>query len=125
VASKNGKYKPPKKAWEVDFVECTLDKDALAELKSWVITPAEILDKMGDMIDDGYKITLSRDENATFVGAYATTKADHETNPKMCLGSRGATIVYSLKALLYKHYVLLDQIWGNRLRTEASDEGYR
>lgn len=124
MSAKSSKPKKVRSPWEVQFIQCDLDNAAKLELKSWNISASELLEKMGDMLDDGYKISLSQDKDAQFVGAYATTKNDHTTNPQMCLGGRGATIIHAIKSLLFKHYVLLEQTWGGRVRKDTSEEEY-
>lgn len=121
--SKNRKQ-DKKQPWEVTFIRCDLDKQAKLELKSWNLSPSEILEKVEDMVVDGYKITFSLDERNSCVAAYATAKNSHPVNPQMCLDARGISTIHALKALLFKHYVLLEQTWGNRERTIDNDEMY-
>lgn len=92
----------------VQFIDVRLsedDKDRIQEsLSSGNIT----FDAIFDLLEEGYKFGLRRDErNYTYVA----TLTDQRTTPTRVLSGRGSIPINSIASLLYRHLVLLGGDW--------------
>jgi len=106
------KPKPSQNAWNVQFVNCNLDKVQKNDMKSKVMSAEELLGGLEAMIDDGYKISFSYDKGNDATGCFATAPVDGHKHKGLCLAARGPDASGALKSLLYKHHVVLDGSWG-------------
>lgn len=99
--------------WEVDFVNVSLSKEQKENLKRWDVKGELTFDQVTKLVDDGYKLSISADKAHDCVGAYLTTPPDVAGTRKRCLSSRGPDFFGSLRALMFKHLIILDGDWGS------------
>lgn len=100
-------------SWEVDFVNVSLAKDQKENLKKWDIKGELTFDNVTRMIDDGYKLSISADKAHDCVGAYLTSPSSPNGERKRCLSSRGPDFFGALRALMFKHLIILEGDWGS------------
>jgi hypothetical protein len=114
---------PARNAWEVDFVNVSLDKLQKEQLKKWDTTGEVTSDTITRLVSDGYKLSISADKAHDCVGAYLTEPANSDGSRKRCLSSRGPDFFGALKALAYKHVIVLEGDWGDKAEHgEALDQ---
>lgn len=109
----------PKKAadkrpsWEADFINCNLDKAAKEQLLKWDLKGEQTFDVISKLIDDGYKLSISADKSHDCVGAYLTSPDRGDGTRKSVLSARGPDLFGSLRAIAFKHSIILSGDWGN------------
>lgn len=102
---------PPKK-WDVQFVNCNLDKSTKEQVKKWDVKYEATLDGLDRMIRDGYKISVSYDSYNDCIGVFATQKQEDHPSFGLCLSARGPGLLDAWKVLVFKHFQILDGVWG-------------
>jgi hypothetical protein len=105
------KVSDTKKAWEVTFVACNLDTATKQQLANWDPKFTSTIDGLDRMVSDGYKISISNDKMHDAVGVYATMPDKSHKHNGFCLSSRGPGMMAALKALVFKHFTVLQQDW--------------
>jgi len=101
-------------SWEVDFVNVSLAKEQKAALAKWDTSGEITSDTITRLVADGYKLSISADKAHDCCGAYLTGPASSDGARKRCLSARGPDFFSSLKALAFKHIVVLDADWGDK-----------
>lgn len=111
--SANGKKKeaPAKNSWGTQFVLCELTTEHKEAMKKWSVKDTELMDELDRLVNDGYKISFSRDENHDCVAAFATSPADDRGVRKYTLSARGPGMLPALRCLCYKHFIMLEGKW--------------
>ena len=99
-------------SWEVDFVNVSLSKEQKLLLMKWDSTGELTSDAITRLVQDGYKLSISADKAHDCVGAYLTEGSIVAGGRKRCLGARGPDFFGALKALAYKHLIVLATEWG-------------
>lgn len=107
------------KTWEVQFVQCELDKATKAAVKAWDVKYTATFDGLDSLITEGYKISYSHDNYHDCVGVFMTMpKLDHEHHG-YCLTARGPNWLEAAKVLVYKHFTILQANWGTVVNRAA------
>jgi hypothetical protein len=94
------------------FVNYDLDEEQRKACKAYVITEADLLDRVSTLIADGYRFGVSLDRDGVTYTAYCQLREPGGDNTGLILTGRGSSCFKSLKQLLYKHYVCMDGDWG-------------
>lgn len=116
------KSDPKRASWEVDFVNVNLSKVQKEELFKWDVKGEVTFDAISRLVDDNYKLSISSDKAHDCVGAYLTSPAGPNGGRKQCLGARGPDFFGALRALAFKHLIVLEGDWGELDNTpDATD----
>lgn len=110
MASKSSSVK--RNDWEVDFVNVNLSKDQKEQLFKWDVKGEATFDVISRLIDDQFKLSISSDKAHDCVGAFLTTPNPSDGSRKRCLGARGPDFFGALRALAFKHSIVLEGDWG-------------
>jgi len=97
---------------DAKFVQYELDKESQAMCKAWDLTSDALVDMLNGLADSGYRITVKYD---TYSSSYAASMQEvHDTgrNSGLILTGRGTTAVKALKQLFFKHFHIMDGVWG-------------
>jgi hypothetical protein len=109
MASKTSKDK--RNPWEVDFVNVELSKEQKDMLRKWDMKYESTVDAISKLVDDGFKLSVWGDKAHDCCGATITTPKSTEGGRQKCLSARGPDFLGALKALCYKHLIVLDGVW--------------
>lgn len=109
--SKSKKPTTEKKTWGTTFIECELNEQHKEALKKWDVKGTEAFDGLDRLINDGYKISFAQDVYHDCVAAFATSPANDGGVREYTLSARGPGLLQALRALCYKHFIMLDQRW--------------
>jgi len=115
----------PRQSWNVDFIQCELDKATKDHVKTWDPKFEATLDGLDRLIMDGYKVSLSLDKYHDCVGAFMTMPDQQHKSHGLCLAARGPSVLLALKVLVFKHFQILDGNWqtSNRQTGERDEWG--
>jgi len=102
-----------KRKYDVQFVKCELDKQMREELKAQPVVLEELFNGLNRMVDSGYKLSFGYEQRNDCVGVYVTAPDQDHQFHGLCLSARGTDEVGALKAILFKHYTLLEENWGS------------
>lgn len=109
-----------KNSWEVDFVDVLLSKEQKEQVKLYDVKGEQTFDVISKLIDDGYKLSVVADKQHDCVLATLTERGDIGGTRKRCLPARGPDLFGALRALVFKHAIILDGDWGT---IENNNEG--
>jgi hypothetical protein len=101
----------PETAW----IRCDLTDEHKKHMKSLKFEPKGALESLERLVEDGFKLTFSRDAKNDCVGAYLTSPKESESDPQLCLSARGPTLTSAIMVLLYKHFELLGEDWSSHI----------
>lgn len=108
--SKNvGGYQPT--VW----VSCDLDESEKKHLKANKMPGEQLVNALSQLVDDGYKVSVSKDEKNDCVGAFLTAPKVLYDNQNVVLSSRGPDVDGALRVLMYKHFEILKGDWGKKI----------
>lgn len=100
-------------AW-LGFVDITLTDADKASLSEGHFEDSDAFDFMQELVDDGYKVTLSPDAAHSSCIATATGRLATNVNNGYSLSGRGPDVIGALAALAYKHINLCERgVWTN------------
>jgi hypothetical protein len=113
-----GKGRDVRPDWQTDFVQCELTKEMKVELAKFDVTGAASFAFLTGAIGDGLKFSASFDKSHDCVAVFLTETAAMDGKRKRCLSARASSLENALRALYYKHSVILEGDWG----TARSDD---
>lgn len=105
----------PAVSWEVVFVKCELDKETKEQAKKWDLKYEATFNGLERLINDGYKLSISRDTYHDATGVFLTMPTREHAHHGYCLTARGPDILSALKMLVYKHYNVLGEHWDTEV----------
>ena len=108
--------------WQTDFVRCELTKEMKVELSTFDIDASRSFDFLTGAIDDGYKFAANYDKAHDCIAVFLTETKSVDDARKRCLSARASNLSNALRALYYKHSVVLEGDWGNARSTDDSGE---
>jgi hypothetical protein len=100
--------------WEVQFVQCELGKDDKDRLEKWDTGAAETIVILERLVQDGFKLSVWGDKLHDCCGASITEPVRESGDRKRCLTGRGPDFIGAMRAVAYKHAIMLDGDWGNQ-----------
>src|SRR5690349_8697390 len=106
------------KQWQQTFVQCELDKSTKEQVKKWDVKYEATLDGLDRMINDGYKVSIAKDNYNGCVGVFCTMTDKNGPNRDLCLTSRGPGMLDALKVLVFKHFQVLQEHWDTEVNQE-------
>jgi len=115
LAKQGRKGRPLKEptAW-MGFVDINLTDDDKASLAQQQFEAGDAFSFMEDLVEDGYKVSLSADSAHACYIAAATGSTDNNPNRGYTLSGRGPSPVGAVASLAYKHCTLCQQgVWTN------------
>jgi len=96
---------------QTQWVACDLPKEVKERLKKEKVNEPAIFKSLDNLVEQGYKFSLSRDRRADCIGCYITAPRESDDEPVRCLSARAPTVAASIMVLLYKHYEMLQEDW--------------
>lgn len=107
---------------DVQFVNWSLSVDEKAACKAWNLVLSEFDDALANLIESGYKTTLSYDNfRACYTASIVPTK-DAKSNQGYILTGKGSTAFKALKQALYIHYHIMGEEWAAYSTAKAVEE---
>jgi len=98
--------------WSTTFVDIPLTGHAWEEIDEWGGTPDSIFDHATALMEDGYRLGFSyNNQNGAFICS-VTCKDDESVNKGKTFTAFAGSWFEALQAALYKHYVVAGQNWG-------------
>lgn len=110
--------------WQTDFVQCALTKEMKDELATFDVDGSGAFTFLTGAINDGYKFSASLDKAHDCIGTYLTEGKGVGDNRKRCLSARGSDLTRSLRALYYKHAVVLEGDWGTAREPDDNTDSF-
>jgi len=97
------------------FIDIPLSEDDKASLAAANFEESDAFSFIEEMLEDGYKISISADPAHSSVIATAIGRGADNQNDGYALSGRGPDVLGGLASLAYKHITLCDRgIWTNR-----------
>lgn len=109
--------------WQTDFVQCELTKEMKNELAKFDVGAVASFAFLTGAINDGYKFSANFDKAHDCVAVFLTETTALDGRRKRCLSARASNLENALRALYYKHSVILEGDWGSA--GEPDDTGER
>lgn len=116
IAAAQGKPAP-----DIRWVDPTLNKEQKEQVKDWVLTIEELAEFMDEVMGDGIRIALHKDERD---GSYVCRFWPHQTDQareRMCLVGRGSTGPKAFRQAFYKHTQMLEEDWSKGLSAKPTE----
>lgn len=106
------------------FVRLELTKAQQAECKGWCATLGEFSDFTLNLAEDGYKFNCKWDNysNAHACFVQRAVDGDGHINEGLCLTGRGSSPFKAIKQALYKHFIVLEGVWGELAGASSAAE---
>lgn len=120
MAKKSAADKRPD--WQTDFVQCELTKEMKSELDKFDVEGTGAFSFLTGSINDGYKFSAAFDKAHDCVAVFLTETQAVDGKRKKCLSARASSFINALRALYYKHSVILESDWGNDGGTDDTGE---
>lgn len=93
------------------FLERPLTADELEAMDGWKPKPNEIWELVEAVIEDGYQIQLSRSPKTHMASCSMTDRNAERKTAGYALGTQDDNGALALKAMLYKHFTVLQRDW--------------
>lgn len=107
---------------DVQFVNWSLDAEQKAACKAWVLSIEDYDAALGNLIEAGYKTTVSYDQfRHCFTASIVPTKEAKE-NQGYILTGKGSTPTKAIKQALYIHFHVMDENWASYSTAKAIEE---
>ena len=108
------KYSESKRpSWEVDFVNVELGKEQKEMLRKWDVKYERTFDQIARLVADGFKLSVWGDKAHDCCGATLTSPKSTDGTRQKCLSARAPDFINALKALVFKHEIVLEGDWAN------------
>jgi hypothetical protein len=102
------------------FLDIPLSEDDKARIPGMNFEGERAFDFIAEMVEDGYKITISQDKAHSCYISTATGQHTQTGNDSYSLTGRGPDAAGSLAALAYKHIILCERgEWANLAHSPA------
>lgn len=115
------KKKAQEDGWR-GFVNVELTANQKAEAKRMLTDLPRVWDNVFGLVEEGYKMTLSYDEQRTAFNMSFTCKRRGDANQGLTLSGRGGSVEAAAVSFWYKHYVVLQMAWGEA--STGTGEGF-
>lgn len=100
------------RSFKMDWINYTLTQQDKERLQDKSLVDELLRFSVDDLVFEGFKFSLSRDEkNSCFVASLTIREGD-SSSPSRCLTGRGATPADARVSLLYRHLVLAQGDWS-------------
>jgi hypothetical protein len=110
TAKKPAAKKPAGAAWTT-FVEISLADYKLEQIEQAFGDPEKVFEAVESMARDGYRISLSYNEQNDAIIASVTCKDDASPNAGCTYTSFAGDWLSALRVAAFKHYVVAAQVW--------------
>lgn len=117
---KAGKKAAPQNDGWKGFVNVELNEVDKAQVRALVNDMNAVWYVVWDLVDRGYKLTISFDASHDVYNCSMTCRADREPNQGLTLSGRGGTVQAAVASFVFKHQTLLGGSWS-----QAFDGGGR
>jgi len=107
---------------DVQFVNWSLSADEKSACKAWNLVLSEFDDALANLIESGYKTTLSYDNFRSCYTASIVPTKDAKSNQGYILTGKGSTAFKALKQALYIHYHIMGEEWAAYSTAKAVEE---
>lgn len=104
------------------FVSCELNDEERSYCKQHVLNLSEVSSRLEDLLTEGFKLTLSWDDNSDCALATLIGTPKQATNRGLALSARGGSLEGSLTVLFYKHFEKLKEDWTNSPSQKRFDQ---
>lgn len=112
--------KKPGNWQQFDFLNVELDKEQKEALKAMPLWSEEFDQMLLTAVRTGFQISLKVDPFNKCYAAYMQIRLNSHPCFGRILSGRGSTPLKALRQVLYKHFVVLGEVWN---ATEAPDFG--
>lgn len=99
------------------FVKYRLNDDEMAQAKEACTSMSDVGEILTQMVDEGYKISVSHDDYGGGMQAFMTPGKRESVNSGWTLTARAPTLLAAVGVLAWKHYTLFSQIWPKEAET--------
>lgn len=105
----NGNEKD-KHSWN-GYINCRLDSNHLVDMAEGSFTQSDVMKRLLDWTRVGYKIAITPNDAGTSITASMTDRDIGSTSHGYTLSAFAPDVVQAMKALAYKHEVLMPDGW--------------
>jgi len=107
---------------DVQFVNWSLSADEKIACKNWSLTQEDYDNAIGQLIEGGYKVTVSYDNfRSCFTASIVPTK-DAKSNQGYILTGKGSTPLKAAKQALYIHFHIMGEEWAAYSTSKSVEE---
>lgn len=93
------------------FVRCELTDAEKAHCKAQAWKPDEVFSVLGDILTEGYKVTVVWEKANECYGAWLICTLEEHRHSGFILSARGPSLLAAMAVLMYKHFTKLDAQW--------------
>ena len=94
------------------FVRCDLTDDEKEQCKKNLVACPKAVERIEDLVSDGYKISFAWDVNSDCYSGFLTATDRQRVNKGQALSARAPTLQGLLTVLFFKHYERLKENWS-------------
>lgn len=109
-------------AWE-GFAKVEMSDEDKEKFGEWELEDEDVFILMADLLNTGYKLTLSFSEQNNSYNAALTCKDKSSTNSGYTMSAYATAWYQALRVLLYKHTVICGGDWTNAKKRPMGDIG--
>lgn len=107
---------------DVQFVNWSLSEQEKKSCKEWSLTTEDYDAAIGNLVEGGYKTTISYDSfRSCFTCSIVPTK-DAKSNQGYILTGKGSTPLKALKQAAYIHFHIMGEEWAAYSTAKAVEE---
>jgi len=107
---------------DVKWISTTLTEQQTANMKRLFPTWGEVGLQLQNLVDDGYKYTVSIDKYNKCYSCYVFPIAEDNPNHGAILTSRGNSVYSALRGAVYRHFAVYDRLWGQWSKEVIDEE---
>jgi len=104
------------------FVRSELTDQEKEHLKLQAYVWDDIPEHLVDLVESGYKISLTNDLRSNAYAVWITPTAEDNPNHGFTLSARGPTLLQALSVAFYKHYTKFNGVWPKDDRDPKHDQ---
>jgi hypothetical protein len=107
---------------DTKFIQYELSKEEKATCKSWVTTLEELDTLYLRFCESGYSMSAKWDDYSASFAAFGQTRDQKHANYGYMLTGRGSTPLKAMKQMLFKHYMIFDEMWAEFAESRSAYE---
>jgi hypothetical protein len=107
---------------DTQFINYELDKASAAACKAWELDTDACFDALLKLCEAGYRVSLKWDDFSSAYGAFLQQTTAGEANFGYCLTGRGSSPYKACKQVLFKHFMVMGEIWESFADRKALED---
>lgn len=106
-------------AWR-GFVDVEMTAEDKVACKAATVDFDQVWADLEELVEEGYKMTLSYDEAHTTWNVSLTCRAEKHVNEGYTMSARGGSFAAAARAFWFKHFSMLNEDWSAQAKKGSS-----